>query len=96
MVYSHNSLRTDKRRQSYRSKVNSNCTLTRLDRRPMHVCDEDVNIRVSSNSHDKQVIFWWSCRYGILNTPQINPSADRVNKTPKENTHVEMNVAMQL
>jgi len=37
---------------------------------------------------------WWSCRYGILTTPQTNPSDDRI-KT--QETHmVEINVAKQL
>jgi len=36
----------------------------------------------------------WSCRYGILTTPQTSRSADRIK--PKKHNMVEKNVAKQL
>ena len=45
-------------------------------------------MNIEGIEHDRRHTgyLWWSCRYGILSTPQTNPSADRVNKHPRKHT----------
>jgi hypothetical protein len=85
--------------QNWQEKVNLTvprwiAMLTKLDKRPMHWCEE-VNTEGIREITWQTRNIWWSCRYGILSTPQISPSADRMTR-PTEIHTVEISGEKQL
>jgi hypothetical protein len=85
--------------QNWQEKVNLTiprwiAMLTKLDKWPMHWCEEVNTGGIRAITRQTRNI-WWSCRYGILSTPQISPTADRMTR-PTETHTVEINGAKQL